>query len=214
MIRRNRLDLSLVLAAAGLLAAGPSAAEVTPYRVALTPYFGYRIGGEFDDDDTNDELDLDDGASVGLILNAPFDDRTEWEVFYGRQETDIDEATVAVDPNLDIVIEYLQIGGTYVGDGETARPYLAATIGGARIEPDGAGYDSDTYFAFGIGGGLQVFPESRVGVRLEGRLFGSLIDSDSGVFCQSGPGGSRCLIRSSGDVFWQWDMFAGVTVRF
>jgi hypothetical protein len=203
-----------LVGALGMMMAVPAFAEVTAYRFALTPFAGYRIGGEFEDDDTGDELDLDDGASLGLILNAPYDDRTEWEVFYGRQETDIDDATVPVDPNLDIVIEYLQIGGTYVGEGEAARPYLAATIGGSRIEPDGAGFDSETYFAFGIGGGLHVFPESRVGLRLEGRLFGSLVDSDSGVFCQSGPTGSRCLIRSSGDVFWQWDMFAGVTVRF
>jgi hypothetical protein len=207
--------MSAVAAAlAGLLLADGAAAEIAPYRFSLTPFAGYRIGGEFEDDDNGDELDLDDGASAGLILNAPFDDRTEWEVFYGRQSTEIDQATVVVDPGLDIVVEYLQVGGTYVGEGDIARPYLAATIGGSRIDPDGGGFDSETYFAFGLGGGLHVFPEARVGLRLEGRLFGSLIDSDSGIFCQSGPNASRCLIRSSGDVFWQWDMFAGMTVRF
>lgn len=191
----------------------PAAAEVTPYRFSLTPFAGYRIGGEFDDDDNDDELELDDGASIGLIVNAPFDDRTEWEVFYSRQSTDIDQSTVTVGQDVDVTVEYLQIGGTYVGDGETARPYLAATVGGSRIDADG-GFDSETYFAFGIGGGLHVFPENRIGLRLEGRLFGSLVDSDSGVFCQSGPNANRCLISSSGDVFWQWEMFAGMTVRF
>lgn len=203
-----------VLLLASLSLAMPVGAQVAPYRFSLTPFAGYRIGGEFDDDDNDDELELDDGASIGLILNAPFDDRTEWEVFYGRQETDIDESTVLVDPGVDLVVEYLQVGGTYVAEGEVARPYLAATIGGSRIDPDGGGFDSETYFAFAIGGGLHVFPERRIGLRLEGRLFGSLVDSDSGVFCQSGPNASRCLIRSSGDVFWQWDMFAGMTVRF
>lgn len=198
----------------GLMMTGPAGAEVARYGFALTPWAGDRIGGEFSEDDTDEELELDAGASFGLILNAPFDDRTEWEVFYGRQETDIQDAPVSFDPALDIVIEYLQVGGTYVGDGERARPYLAATVGASRIDPDAAGYDSDTYFAFAIGGGLQLFAQRRMGLRLEGRLFGSLVDSDSGVFCQSGPTGSRCLIQSSSDVFWQWEMFAGLAVRF
>jgi hypothetical protein len=197
----------------GILLALPAAAEVTPYRFSLTPFAAYRIGGEFDDDDNDDELELDNGASIGLIVNAPFDDRTEWEVFYSRQSSDIDRSPVAVAPELDVTVEYLQAGGTYVGDGDTARPYLAATVGGSRIDADG-GFDSETYFAFGIGGGLHLFPENRLGLRLEGRLFGSLLDSHSGVLCQSGSNASRCLIRSSGDVFWQWEMFAGMTVRF
>jgi opacity protein-like surface antigen len=210
----TRLSRAPLVLAIGTLLAQAAAAEVTPYRFSLTPHAGYVLGGQFEDDDTGDEVDLDEAAGLGLILNAPFDDRTEWEVFYSRQETDIDDTTVAIDPGLDITIHYLQIGGTYVGEGRTARPYMVATIGGSHIDPDSSDFDSDTFFAFGIGGGLQVFPASRVGLRLEGRLFGSFIDSDTALFCRSGPAGSQCLIRTEGDMLWQWDMFAGVTVRF
>ena len=190
---RRLADLILILlAAAGVMA--PARAEVAAYRVSVTPFIGYQVGGQFQDSDTGDEVDLGNAGSFGLIINAPSDYTTEWELFYSRQSAGIDKSTVPIDPNLNIDISYFQAGGTYVFEGSPIRPFISAGIGASQFSPDESQYNSETYFAFSIGGGAQIFPESRVGLRLEGRLFGSVIDSNSDIFCRSGQGGATCAI--------------------
>lgn len=221
--RRPGLVLaSILVLCATRPAAGADAGqqrEAGQYRVAVTPVLGYRMGGSFDDDGSEDEVELDDDSMVGLIINVPYrgvtaDDYTEWELYVSRQSTGIDSAPSAIDPDLEIDITHVLIGGTYVGAGEVLRPFLSAGIGAAHLSPDASGYDSDTVFAFGIGGGAQFLPANRVGARLEGRLLGSVVDSDSSIFCASGPQGAGCAFRANGDVLWQWEVSAGVTVRF
>lgn len=201
------------------LAAPAHAAEPGEYRFAITPLLGYRTGGDFETDDTDAEVSLDDAAAAGFIINAPAeaidgDAYTEWELYFSRQSAGIEDAPAGVDPSLDVDISYLLLGGTYVGPGELIRPFLAAGIGAAHLSPDASGYDSDTVFAFGIGGGAQVFPTERFGLRVEVRALGAVVDSDSRIFCASGPEGSACAFRSNGDMLWQWEAFAGLIARF
>lgn len=202
-----------------ILTAPAHAAEPGDYRFSVTPLLGYRMGGDFESDDTDAEVSLDDDVAVGFILNAPAeaigdDAYTEWELYFSRQSAGIEKAPVGVDPSLDVDISYLLLGGTYVGPGELVRPFLAAGIGAAHLSPDGSGYDSDTVFAFGIGGGAQIFPTEQIGLRLEVRALGAVLDSNSSIFCASGPESSGCLIGASGDLLWQWEVFAGLVARF
>jgi opacity protein-like surface antigen len=207
-----------------VFAAWPADAAAAPteageYRVAVTPVVGYRMGGEISDDETDDEVELDDDSMFGFILNVPYqsvggDAYTEWEFYYSHQSVGVDRVPTGVDPSLDVDIDYFLIGGTYVGAGEHVRPYLAAEIGAANLSPDGPDYDSDTVFAFSIGAGAQVRPADRVGARLEARVLGAVIDSDSALFCSSASGGASCAFRASGDVLWQWELSAGATFRF
>lgn len=213
---RSGLGLLVLFA---ILTAPVQAAEPGEYRFSVTPLLGYRMGGDFESDDSDAEVSLDDDAAAGFILNAPAeavgeDAYTEWELYFSRQSAGIEDAPIEVDPTLDVDISYLLLGGTYVGPGELVRPFLAAGIGAAHLSPDGSGYDSDTVFAFGIGGGAQVFPTERFGMRLEVRALGAVLDSDSSIFCRSGPEGSACLVAANGDVLWQWEVFAGLIARF
>lgn len=198
--------------------------EAGQYIVAVTPVIGFRMGGSFDGEDsegadTGQDVEVDDDAMAGVIINRPFqsvsgDDYTEWEFYFARQSAGLDTVPEGVDPGLELDITHYLIGGTYVGGGDRVRPYLAAGIGAAHISPDGPGYDSDTVFGFGLGVGAQVFPASRVGLRFEGRMLGSLIDSDSAIFCATGPQqGATCAFRASGDALLQWEVFAGLTIR-
>lgn len=204
--------------------AASQAREAGEYRFSVTPVIGYRMGGSFDGEDedgdsTGEEISLDDAAMAGIILNGPFDRPeagayTEWEVYVARQSVGLDEAPSAVDPGLEIDITHYLAGGTYVGGQGSVRPYLAAGIGAAHLSPDRDGYESDTVFGFGIGVGAHIFPESRIGLRVEGRALGSVIDSDTALFCGSGSEGSACAFFASGELLLQWEVFAGLTARF
>jgi opacity protein-like surface antigen len=218
MTRAIGMAVALLVAATAAPAADDRR-EAGEYLVAVTPLVGYRMGGSIDDEETSAEATLDDASAFGLAINVPFegvgdDSYTEWELYVSRQEPGLDRAPENVDPELELEITHILLGGTYVGGGERVRPFLAAGIGAAHLSPDGPGYESDTVFAFGIGVGAQALPASRVGLRFEARLLGSVLDSESALFCASGPAGSACAFRASGDVLWQWDVTAGVTFRF
>lgn len=206
-LRLPGVALALLLPAAGALGAES--------RLEITPYGGYRFGGTFEDETASRSIELDDRGSVGLIVDLRESANTQWEVLYSRQDTAADTAGLpGLDPATDVDVHYLQLGGTYQGDGERARPYLALTLGGTHFEPRTAGLDGDTFWSFSVGAGLQLLPAERLGVRLEARAFGTLVESDSSLFCTSGPEGGTCAIAVDGRMLWQLEVFAGLAFRF
>jgi hypothetical protein len=87
-------------------------------------------------------------------VNWPSVENTEWEIYLSRQSTSLETSGLFVPPETpptDLDITYLQAGGTYWFEGERARPYIVATVGLSRFEPDESSFDSETFFAFGIG---------------------------------------------------------------
>ena len=192
-----------------------ASAQAEVRRFELTPYGAGSFGGTFDDTDSMLEAELDDSASFGLLFNIRETSNTTWEILFSQQMTDAEVVSVP-SGSLEMTLRYLQAGGTYAGDGRTVMPYLAATLGLAHIDIRSPGYDSDTFFAFSIGPGLQFRPHDRVGIRLEARLFGTLLRSDSELFCLSNPGAqtAACAIAVDGDILWQAQAIAGVVLRF
>ena len=183
----------------------------------MTPYGAYSFGGTFSDIETDATVELQDSGNFGLLLNVRQAANTQWEVIYSQQNTDAEFTSLpAGNESHETTVHYLQGGGTYQGDGEIVRPYLAATIGAAHFDIATDGYDSETFFAFSIGGGLQFWPNNRLGVRLEGRAFATLVRSDSNLFCVSDPanGTAGCAIAVAGEVLWQFQAMAGVVFRF
>lgn len=175
----------------------------------VTPYGAYSFGGTFTDEAGAIEASLQDSSNTGLILNFRETSNTQWELIYSRQSTN---AAMAGTPFANINLQYLQGGGTYEFEGNKARPFMAATIGGTHIDADEDGFGSDTFFSFSIGGGIQLAPTSRVGLRLETRAFGTVVRSDSEIFCVSVP--ASCAIHIKGDLLWQVQTMLGVVFRF
>jgi hypothetical protein len=193
----------------------PVLAQEQSFGFELTPYGGYRVGGEFEEKDSGLSIDLDESESYGFIFNARHSPITQWEILYSRQETSADASGLGLsDPAPDLTIEYLQGGGTYMWDGEHVRPFLAVTLGATHIDISTDGFDSDTFWSGSLGLGLQIAPNSRVGIRLEVRAFGTLLDSSSDIFCQFGPTNNVCAVRIDGTIMWQVEALAGIVFRF
>jgi hypothetical protein len=198
------------------LTVAPAIAQDESPRFALTPFLAYQGGGNFEQTSTGSALELDDSESFGLIFDIQLDADRQFEIFYSRQETEADTAGLFVgEPVLDIDIDYLHFGGTVAfGDSDTARPYIVATVGASRLEPKASGLDAETFLSFAFGGGVNLFPNKHVGLRLEGRLFGTLMNSSSTLFCRTGVDTNFCAVTVNGDVFFQWQAIAGLVVRF
>ncbi|NCF15373.1 MAG: outer membrane beta-barrel protein [Gammaproteobacteria bacterium] len=203
-----------VAAILATLITGPALAQTEPGTIELTPYGAYSFGGTFEDEESTETAELQDSGSFGLIFDYQLKNNTQVEVIYSLQRTDavISDVTIS-----DVNMHYLQLGGTYQFD-EVGKvlPFMSATLGGTHVEVDSQGFGSDTFFGFSIGGGIQIAPSSRVGLRLEARAFGTALNSGSTIFCVSNPGGGQagCAITVAGDVLWQLQAMAGIVFRF
>jgi hypothetical protein len=181
-------------------------------RFEITPFGGYRLGGTFEIEASDASYEIQDSSSLGLIINLRQRENTQWEFLFSRQASEaILESGTGTQPRVDLDSQILQIGGTYQGQGDMVRPYLAATIGGTRIKTDA---DSDSFFSGSIGVGVQIRPSSRLGIRLEARAYGTLTDSNTDLFCRTGADLNICAVRVEGKLLAQFEAIAGVVFRF
>ena len=179
----------------------------------ITPFAGLRAGGDFELDTPSRKVDVDDSGSLALALNYRIDEVSQYELFYSRQATSVEP-----DPLLgtvDVDIEYLQLGGTVaMSDPHRFVPYLVGGLGATRFNADSAEADDETRFSISLGGGVRVPFSERFSVRVEGRGYLTLVDTDTAFFCRSDEGGALCRIRGSGSTFLQFELLAGAAFAF
>ncbi|HEY6097019.1 MAG TPA: outer membrane beta-barrel protein [Candidatus Deferrimicrobium sp.] len=202
----------LLFAAALLLSSvlSPGEAEAA-WGLEITPFAGYAIGGNFEDNTTGATLDVKEGGSFGLVLDLPDTPETQYELFYGFQRTKVTGGgTLGGDTLFDLDIHYLHLGGTYMFPGRTVRPFLSGGLGGTHFVPHGSGMNRKTYFSLSLGGGAKIPISGHVGLRFEGRGFLTILPDTTEVFCVS-SGGAACSVRVKGDVLGQVLLMAGIT---
>jgi hypothetical protein len=96
-VQRNVTDARQTLAhrRRRLALTGTAAAQDARPRFEISPFVGYRTGGEFEVDDGNgetDSVDLDDDASFGVDLGLYRDGNSFYELLYSRQEAGVDSS--------------------------------------------------------------------------------------------------------------------------
>lgn len=181
---------------------------------------GYRFGGSLEAAPGTDggshsgvELEVGDAAAFGVQLGYRVGDG-EIELLYARQETQLQTADIFTGaPVFDLALETWQIGGTYLfGDDDArARPFVVVGLGLTRLLPEPAGLSDETRFSASFGAGVKLWLGRHFGIRLEGRGFFTVLDSESRTFCD-GAGG--CVIRTSGSELSQAEARAGLILRF
>ena len=211
------MKVILSIALAFVCFAGTTHAQGNATRFELTPFGGYRFGGTFNVEDSTDSYKLKDSVSFGLILNFPHRANTRWEFLYAKQSTEAELSGAAPnDTPVDIDLEVFQLGGTYQFESRSDKvvPYLAATLGGTHASASSTGSGSDTFWSGSIGLGVMISPSSRLGLRLEARAYGTLVNSSTDLFCETGPDINFCAVRIEGELLTQIETFAGIVFRF
>jgi opacity protein-like surface antigen len=198
-------------AALWLVASAAQADELPLFQAGL--YGGYRVGGSLEDQDTGDDRDLEDDSSYAVSLELRYgkgDDRF-YQLWYSRQATEVDDGLETHDAD----VEYLHIGGTLpFGGWEHAQPYFAAGIGATRFSASGADTDDRTNFSGSAAFGLEIPLGRHAAIRLEGRGYLTLVDTEGAFFCRSDGGEGVCRIAASGSTIFQAEALAGILVRF
>lgn len=207
--------LIAVAVAAGLGWESTVVAQEQSWKFEITPYAAYRMGGSFDEKDGVGRVEINDSSAEGIIFNIAANPNGQYELIYARQRTDADTSGFFPDdPTIDMDVEYVQFGGTYLFDGDYTRPFIALTLGVTQVDPALPDTGSESFASASLGGGIQIRARERLGIRLEARVFTTFVDDDSNIFCVSNDGVGGCLVRVDARTLFQWEARAGLVFRF
>ncbi|MEM8960339.1 MAG: outer membrane beta-barrel protein [Acidobacteriota bacterium] len=207
---------SMLIVLAALMAL-PITAMAQTNSVEITPFAGYRLGGEFSGyDDFRDDffdlgLEIEDGESFGVIVGFPINRDFQIEVFWSRQESELIFDGGLFDPEelvFELDTEYLHGGFLYQWGSGQVRPFVVGSAGITRFSPNG-GVEAteEDRFSVGLGGGVKIFFNNNFGIRLEGRGFGTFVDDDE-AFCD------RFGCYETDEYFTQTEFRAGLILAF
>jgi opacity protein-like surface antigen len=177
----------------------------------ITPLVGVRTSDSLEDEMTEQTIDIDNSSSLGFILSMQSSHDTAYDLYYSRQETDLSPRSIgAVNENLGIKIEYIQIGGTVEYQTGKLFPFVTGGLGVTRISATEEDLSTESKFSLSVGGGLKVPITKRLGLRFEGRVLGTSIDGDGAALCANG----QCAVQFKGSIFLQVEASIGLSIAF
>ena len=193
-----------------VLAAACFAVQLTPLRaqaVEVAPLGGYRFGGDFFELLTAQPIDLDEALTLGVAVNVRLAEGTHFEALYTHQRADLSQLLIDPPGRARVTVDHWLAGGRQELDSGRVRPFLTGMIGLTRYASE---VDGEIRLAASAGGGVRLFPNARVGLRFDGRVFATLVDADATVYaCVQG----RCLLAFDADVVWQAELTTGIVIR-
>jgi len=191
---------------------GGLAARVRAQPVEVTPFGGYRFGGDFFERLTGQPVDRDAAPAYGVAVDIPLPSGIQLEGLFSHEH-----ARLALTPDLlspptvwHMSVDHWLGGGLQEFAGGRARPFLTGMLGLTRYASD---VDSEYRFTVSAGGGVKLLASPHIGVRLEGRVYTTFVDANANgavFFC--GP--SLCFLSFNADLVWQGEFTAGLLLRF
>jgi hypothetical protein len=182
-------------------------------RVEVSPFAGVQFGGSILS--RPGQLEIEPDAAYGVILDVRVRPDATIQMLYGRQDTTLDFLSNAPffprHVRVGLAVEYYHLGGAVeFGEGRL-RPYFALTVGATRFDAKVEDVRSEWRFSIGSGLGVKTYLSPRFGLRAEGRVWPTFLQTAGGFLC-SLPGG--CLAEVEADFLTQGSATAGFFVTF
>ena len=174
----------------------------------ITPFIGYGTGGSVGINGLN--TSLDDRPAFGVFVTFDRGPGRKLDLVFSHEQTRASRHDPFEEPvSTDVTLDYFQIGGRYVftPDQRTA-PYIAMTIGGARVAIEGG---SGVRFAYAFGGGADLRLTRKTALRLDGRFTTTFVEANAQIGCASG---GTCSGFGNGSALTQFTASAGLVVHF
>jgi hypothetical protein len=170
----------------------PASAQMAPpSRIEITPFASYHWGGSIGTQSFSNisagKLQEQASYSWGAILSFAASYRSAVELFYIRQDTDIDfNPNTGQTRNVSgFANNYIQISGRQdFPSGGAASPFVSVSMGVNVLDPKGD-LGSSTRWSWSLGGGVRfVPPDKKVGVRFDARWLVTPVPSGTyGTWC-------------------------------
>jgi len=198
--------------------AGSVPSIVRAQTIEITPMVGYRFGGSLtatgpNGGTVNSALEVGDSESFGVHLGYELHD-AELELLYSRQSTNLQTAGLFTGvPVMDMTLDTFQGGGNYLFGQRDSKvvPFIGFGLGFTRLAPKAAGLSDESRFSASFAGGAKFWLGKHVGLRLEGRLFVTVFDSDSDHICGTN---NNCAFRTTSTDLTQGEARGGLILRF
>lgn len=177
----------------------------------LTALYGRQDGGRMNHVNTDSSLRLGQSDASGFILGRSISANRDLEIFYSRQQTELKEGEIMV-PQEDLFTidaQYLHLGGTVLSKpNHGLQGFLSGGLGITHFNPSLSGTSAENRLSMNLGIGVRWMPIERVGLRLDGRFYGTLFNSNTSLFCSGG-----CRLSVSGELLTQYAIFVGLVMR-
>ena len=178
-------------------------------RFGVSPFYGYRFGGEIQDTTTGTDYSLAAAPAYGLILDyAPMDYYGRFEVLWSQQDSSVNFNNNYGLGKVGVLIDVIQVGGELEYGADRLRGYVSAHIGATHFSSDG--YGASTKFSFGIGGGVKAFLTKNFYLRGDVRGFCTVTEGEASFIYVNGV----TVASFSGSTLWQGQVSAGIGVTF
>jgi opacity protein-like surface antigen len=179
-------------------------------RFGISPFYGYRFGGEVEDPTTGADYDFDDAPAYGLTLDyAPLGSDMRLELLWSHQDSAIDFGS---DNELglgeiDLTVDVIQFGGVVeFGRGRWSE-YISVHLGATHFS---SALGDDTRFSFGFGAGGKFFLTKNLYVRADVRGFCTVVEAEGSFIHANGI----TVASFSGSTLWQGQVSAGLGITF
>ncbi len=179
-------SLRIPLLSLALLGAFGSVQANAQAQIQITPTVGYRTSGELTATDrdflTDSDIEVDKSEVFGVIVDIPFGQSGfGLELLANRQNS-----AFTFDPGLfqpserlgDVELTYLHGGLFYEWQGGQVVPFISATAGVTRIDPQFDDLEAEDRASASLGGGVKIFFNQNIGLRLEGRGYWTDLNAD------------------------------------
>jgi hypothetical protein len=178
-------------------------------RFGISPFYGYRFGGEIQDETTDEKYSLKDAPAYGVVLDyAPLDYAGRFELLWSREDSSVDFGGNYGLGKVDVAIDVIQAGGEVEYGSGRLRGYVSSHLGATHFSSDG--YGDNTKFSFDIGGGVKAFLTKNIYLRGDLRGICNVTDGSGGFIYANGI----TVASFSGTTLWQGQVSAGIGVTF
>jgi opacity protein-like surface antigen len=202
------MQKTLLLALSMALSSSFAAAQ----KAEITPFVGYRFGGDLTNRANEATLDVQKSMVFGAIFDYALTDYVMVELHWSHQGSELDLTGQQRQEQFDVNIDNFHGGVLIQGGSPGIRPYALGTVGVTRFDIQAESVSPSTKFSFGFGAGLKGLFSEQIGYRVEFRGFTTFTDiEDEYEICDV----FGCVTYAySGTTFWQGQFMGGVTFAF
>jgi len=184
----------------------------------VSAFYGYRFGGKVDVFYGPDlgYIKINDNAAYGVDLSYRVRNRFMLNLQWSRQDTDMDfygYQEIGAEPLGDVAVEYFMISALSEAGNPLSQvvPFGGAGIGLVVATPQERNLDTAYRFAFTLQGGVKIWLNDKVGLRLRGAMLAPMQWGSGGLFCSTGSG---CNIGvGASTTILQGEFSGGVVVK-
>ncbi len=183
----------------------------TEASLEVTPFVSYRFGGDFEDKNSDNKFELDEGAGIGLLTAWKYDHNRQGELLLSHNSSEFsDQSDEHELYQSDIDITYLHLGGNIKLSDGVVPFWFSAGIGLTHLSPSSSQFKNETNFSANLGLNTKFIVSENIHLYIGGRVYGTFFDSKSKIFCDN----NNCAIYVESNVWVQSELMAGISVAF